>query len=268
MAEAGEVPAENLDAFKEQLIKASARIVLAVIVVLCVTFYLYMPTKKQLVQQVITRDRRSVIKFKGKVPMPAVLRALRAAIHAPNHFLNEPWRFRLLGPETQKKILQLNESKRELLESVPGWLMVSVVPTPGESKWNVKALEDHAATACAVQKCALPCARARSVASERAVRLRVCLGSPCWVLWVRCFWCALSECVSPLSACGRRCVWQLHVEPRFRRVRVQVAHGRHWRTCVQAHGGCGGERGDGALDGDHLLWAAHAAALHDAGARA
>lgn len=181
--EAGEAPAENapvenLDAFKEQLIKASARIVLAVIVVLCVTVYLYMPTKKQLVQQVITRDRRSVIKFKGKIPMPAVLRALRAAIHAPNHFLNEPWRFRLLGPETQKKILQLNESKRELLESVPGWLMVSVVPTPGESKWNVKALEDHAATACAVQKCALPRARARSEASERAVRLRVCLLSP------------------------------------------------------------------------------------------
>ena len=176
MAEVG-APAENLDAFKEQLIKASARIVLAVIVVLCVTVYLYMPTKKQLVQQVITRDRRSVIKFKAKVPMPAVHRALRAAIHAPNHFLNEPWRFRLLGPETQKKILQLNESKRELLESVPGWLMVSVVPTPGESKWNVKALEDHAATACAVQKCALPCARAMSEASERAVRRRCVLGA-------------------------------------------------------------------------------------------
>jgi hypothetical protein len=138
MAEAGEAPAENLDAFKEQLIKASARIVLAVIVVLCVTVYLYMPTKKQLEQQVITRDRRSVIKFKGKVPMPAVLRALRAAIHAPNHFLNEPWRFRLLGPETQKKILQHNESKRELLESVPGWLMVSVVPMPSSSSLKVR----------------------------------------------------------------------------------------------------------------------------------
>ena len=262
MAEVG-APAENLDAFKEQLIKASARIVLAVIVVLCVTVYLYMPTKKQLVQQVITRDRRSVIKFKAKVPMPAVHRALRAAIHAPNHFLNEPWRFRLLGPETQKKILQLNESKRELLESVPGWLMVSVVPTPGESKWNVKALEDHAATACAVQKCALPCARAMSEASERAVCvLGAQVGPLGQVLLVH------SECVSPLSACGRRCVWQFHVEPRFRRVRVQVAHRRPWHACVQDHGGRGGERGDGAPDGDHLLWAAHAAALHDAGTRA
>ena len=34
---------------------------------------------------------------------------------------------------------------------MPGWMLVTVVPTAGETKWNPKALEDHAATACAVQ---------------------------------------------------------------------------------------------------------------------
>ena len=41
--------------------------------------------------------------------------------------------------------------KKEMFEGVPGWLMVTVVPTAGDTKWNPKALEDHAATACAVQ---------------------------------------------------------------------------------------------------------------------
>jgi hypothetical protein len=61
------------------------------------------------------------------------------------------WRFRILGKETVAKIIALNDAKAELFEGVPGWLMVSVVPTAGDAKWNPKALEDHAATACAVQ---------------------------------------------------------------------------------------------------------------------
>ena len=97
--------------------------------------------------------RRSVIKYKkgGVAPAATVQRAFEAAICAPNHFLNEPWRFRLLGPETIQRNIALNDGKKELFESVPGWLMVSMVPTKGDSKWNMKALEDHAATACAVQ---------------------------------------------------------------------------------------------------------------------
>jgi len=134
-----------------QLIKASARIVLAVVAVLCGTFFWFWPSKSAVVKQLITRDRRSVVKYRGPAPQAAVDRALQAAIHAPNHFLNEPWRFRLLGPETIKKIIALNEGKKELFEGVPGWLMVSIVPTAGDTKWNVKALEDHAACACAVQ---------------------------------------------------------------------------------------------------------------------
>ena len=136
---------------KEDLIKAAARIVLAVIAVLCVTIFFLWPTKRETARAVITKDRRSVVKYKGAVPAPTLERALTAAIHAPNHFLNEPWRFRVLGPETVKKIVVLNEAKKELFEGVPGWMLVSVVLTPGDTKWNPKALEDHAATACAVQ---------------------------------------------------------------------------------------------------------------------
>lgn len=139
------------DDVNEQLIKASARIIFAVIIVVLVTVYLFWPSKKDTVKQVITRDRRSVIKYKGAVPAAAVQRALNAAIHAPNHFLNEPWRFRMLGKETRDRITALNDSKRELFEGIPGWMMVSFVPTAGDEKWNPKALEDHAATACAVQ---------------------------------------------------------------------------------------------------------------------
>jgi len=162
MAAASPDPMEMLKAatsseaeMKEELIKASARIVLSVILGLTAVFFLFWPSKKGIVKQLITRERRSVVKYKtgvdGKVPGFVVTRSLEAAIHAPNHFLNEPWRFRVLGPETVKKIVVLNEAKKELFEGVPGWMLVSVVLTPGDTKWNPKALEDHAATACAVQ---------------------------------------------------------------------------------------------------------------------
>ena len=92
-----------------------------------------------------------MIKYSGGVPAGIVDRALEAAIHAPNHFLNEPWRFRILGKATKAKIIALNEAKKELFEPVPGWMLVTLVPTAGDEKWNPKALEDHAACACAVQ---------------------------------------------------------------------------------------------------------------------
>ena len=156
---------------KEDLIKAAARIVLAVIAVLCVTIFFLWPTKRETARAVITKDRRSVVKYKGAVPAPTLERALTAAIHAPNHFLNEPWRFRVLGPATVAKLVALNEAKREIFEGVPGWLMVSVVPTAGDTLWNPKALEDHAATACAVQNFMLSlgeCARVRRCCSHVA----------------------------------------------------------------------------------------------------
>jgi nitroreductase len=139
------------DEFQTKLIRATAKIVVAFCCVVVVTVYLAWPSSKAQAKKLLLRDRRSVVKYKAPAPAAAVQRALEAAIHAPNHFLNEPWRFRILGPETVAKIKPLNEGKRELFDGIPGWMMVSVVPTAGDTLWNPKALEDHAATACAVQ---------------------------------------------------------------------------------------------------------------------
>ncbi|EOD28755.1 hypothetical protein EMIHUDRAFT_234576 [Emiliania huxleyi CCMP1516] len=99
--------------------------------------------------------RRSVTAFAAiPVPEAVVQRALEAAILAPNHFLTEPWRFYLAGPETRAKLCALNEAKREAFEKVPGWLIVSLVPSelaPDGSFSTKKGLEDHAATAAAIQ---------------------------------------------------------------------------------------------------------------------
>ena len=111
---------------------------------------------------------------------------------APNHFLNEPWRFRLFGKEGIAKCCALNDQRAALFsgsvftcfgsalcvclvlighvlspslslpldlfshflrDRVPQMMVVSCEPTTSKDgeRWNVKALEDHAATACAVQ---------------------------------------------------------------------------------------------------------------------
>ena len=136
---------------QDEVIKAAARTIFAFMVVVLTAVYMFLPSKASRARSLITKERRSVVKYNGSAPADAVTRALEAATHAPNHFLNEPWRFRILGKETVGKLIALNESKRELFDGVPGWLVVSVVPTAGETKWNPKALEDHAACACAVQ---------------------------------------------------------------------------------------------------------------------
>ncbi len=94
--------------------------------------------------------RRSVVKYsKKRVPKAATQRALEAAIMAPNHFLSEPWRFYTCGPETKAKLCGLNADKRKAAEGVPEWLVVTLA---SEHKLTEKlGLEDHAATACAVQ---------------------------------------------------------------------------------------------------------------------
>merc|ERR1712194_690055 len=52
-----------------------------------------------LAHTLLTKTRCSVMKYKGPAPKTAVMRALECAIHAPNHWVNEPWRFRILGDE-------------------------------------------------------------------------------------------------------------------------------------------------------------------------
>lgn len=144
--------AESMDEIREQLIKASARIVFAVIIgILALAFAFWPKGRASVVQEVLVRHRRSVVKYKGEAPASVVQKALEAAIHAPNHFLNEPWRFRILGKQTVAAIIALNDAKKEVFEAVPGWMLVTIKPTAGDTKWNPKALEDHAAAACAVQ---------------------------------------------------------------------------------------------------------------------
>ena len=148
-------PDAPVDDIQEQLIRASARIVLAVVAVLFSAFFLLVPSRSSTVKKLLKVDRRSVEVYLGPAPKATVMRALEAAIHAPNHFLNEPWRFRLLGPETIKKVIEAVPAKKDFYDKcqVPGMMMVSCVPSKmeGQDKWNLKSLEDHAATACAVQ---------------------------------------------------------------------------------------------------------------------
>ena len=139
------------DDLQEQLIKAAARIVFAVIVGILVVAYSFWPSKAAMAKKLLMRERRSVVKYKGAASQAQVQRALECAIRAPNHFLNEPWRFRILGKQTIAKIVALNDAKKEAFAGVPGWLMVTLVPTAGEEKWQTKSLEDHAACACAIQ---------------------------------------------------------------------------------------------------------------------
>ena len=59
------------------------------------------------------------------------------------------WRFYTAGPETKAKLCGLNADKRKAAEGVPEWLVVTLA---SEHKLTEKlGLEDHAATACAVQ---------------------------------------------------------------------------------------------------------------------
>ena len=116
------------------------------------------------VDTVITVDRRSVMKYKGKASEEVIQKALLAAIHAPNHWLNEPWRFYRLGPESRGKLGELNPDKAAVFAGVPDMFVVTVVPSMAmkthsmddakqawDGSWGKCALEDHAATAAAIQ---------------------------------------------------------------------------------------------------------------------
>lgn len=113
----------------------------------------------------LLRGRRSISRFRPEpVPRALILEALEAACWAPNHHLTEPWRFRLLGPETRDAIVALNaervaaeqgaaagEAKRARWAAVPGWLLA----TCERSGDALREREDYAACACAVQNLAL-----------------------------------------------------------------------------------------------------------------
>lgn len=94
------------------------------------------------------------------VPQEVLHRALECALRAPNHFLTNPWRFTVLGPQTQRAIAEANaritearhgpdaaQNKRARWLSVPGWLLVTCV----RDKSPIRDRENYAACCCAVQ---------------------------------------------------------------------------------------------------------------------
>jgi len=110
----------------------------------------------------VIKTRRSVEQFSGPATRDQIQKALQCAIHAPNHFLTEPWRFRLLGPKGKEVLGKLNEKfgSGGQFGEVPDYLVVSIAPvkTKDFSVWTMNALEDHAACSCAIQNFMLSCA--------------------------------------------------------------------------------------------------------------
>lgn len=121
-------------------------------------------------------SRRTVNSFCADLPhgwKDALKRAIQAAIFAPNHKRTEPWRFHLLGPQTIRRVCELNaeivskkkgpEAGAKKLErwlAMPGWLVVSCVRSGSEDTGYMDdpggiAREDYAACCCAVQNLCL-----------------------------------------------------------------------------------------------------------------
>ncbi len=110
----------------------------------------------------VLEGRRSIHTFdpSRSVPKSVLENALRLAVHAPNHKHTEPWRFYVAGMETHAQIVALNTelvrqkngdeaaaNKEARWKAVPGFIVV----TCEKSDDALRAREDYAACACAVQ---------------------------------------------------------------------------------------------------------------------
>jgi len=94
------------------------------------------------------RARRTHKQYESDpVPEPVLRELLDLARWAPNHKLTNPWRFRLLGPETRARIDEVVGQNEALkLRRAPTLVLV----TAALSDDPVLAEEDLHATACAV----------------------------------------------------------------------------------------------------------------------
>ena len=109
----------------------------------------------------ILRGRRTIDQYLNTpVPEELVREAIEVATWAPNHYVSEPWRFILPGPETISRIVDLNasivadkktpehgEHKRIAWSEKPGWLIV----TCRHDDDALREREDYAACCAAVQ---------------------------------------------------------------------------------------------------------------------
>lgn len=109
----------------------------------------------------VLRGRRTIDQYlQTPVPTELVREAVEVATWAPNHYVSEPWRFILPGPETIARIVDLNasivaanktsehgEHKRRTWGEKPGWLIV----TCRRDSDALREREDYAACCAAVQ---------------------------------------------------------------------------------------------------------------------
>ena len=106
---------------------------------------------------------RRTHKAYGREPLAreTVEELVELASYAPNHHLTEPWRFRVLGPESFERLVAAGgPNEREKLERAPTLVVASATQT-GDAHQNH---EDVLATACAVYIVLLG-AHARGLAS-------------------------------------------------------------------------------------------------------
>jgi nitroreductase len=108
------------------------------------------------------RSRRTHKRFGAKpVPREVVAELLELARWAPNHHLTEPWRFRVLGPESLARLAAAGKAgDLEKLSRAPTLVVASAKLTGDEHQNH----EDVLATACAVY-IVLLAAHARGLAS-------------------------------------------------------------------------------------------------------
>lgn len=116
--------------------------------------------------------RRTVHSYRPEpVPEEVIERALEAAIHAPNHRLTWPWRFLRVGRETRKGLVDIAVQLKsagvdcgvEQLAALRGKIkgkflnphdLIVVTVRCGETD-AIRAREDYAACACAIQNLSL-----------------------------------------------------------------------------------------------------------------
>ncbi len=113
----------------------------------------------------VLKGRRTIELFL-QTPVPAALvgEAIEAAIWAPNHHVTEPWRFYVLGANSEERCLALCQEivtakkgkkaaafKRQSWSEKPGWLVV----TCRRSEDPLLQQEDYAACCAAVQNFSL-----------------------------------------------------------------------------------------------------------------
>ena len=108
----------------------------------------------------VLRGRRTIDQYlQTPVPEELVREAIEVATWAPNHYVTEPWRFILPGPQTVERIVDLNasivaqrkspehgEHKRNVWSEKPGWLIV----TCPRSDDALREREDYAACCAAI----------------------------------------------------------------------------------------------------------------------